>query len=79
MLIRRTRTDTKLRPQCNAFGKSMQKNWSKIANSWLKRPPKFSALSGLNFGTTATWNSGMKFFSSIVKFSRPKLIRDAFT
>ena len=55
------RTDTKLKlltkidlPRRYAFGKSMQKNWPKIVNWWLKRPPKFRALSGFNFGATAT-------------------------
>ena len=39
--------------------------FKKIANSQLKGPPQFVDLPGLNFGTTAAWNSATRFF---VKF-----------
>ena len=50
----------------------MQIFLKKIANSWLKRPPNLVLLPGLNFGVTASWNSGMNFFATISKFGRPK-------
>ena len=34
---------------------------AKIANSWLKRPPKFTTIPSLNFGATGAGNSDMTF------------------
>ena len=51
-------TDAKLRllNKKASFGKSMQTNFSKSANSWLRRPPNFNVIPLLNFDVTAAWN-----------------------
>ena len=40
----------------------MQKDLTKITNSLLRRPLKFSDFACLNFGAAAAWNCGMRYF-----------------
>ena len=44
----------------------MAKKLKKNANSWLRKLPKFSDITGLNFGAEAVRSSGMNFF--VIKY-----------
>ena len=43
------------------FSNTMQNILAKIANSWLKQPPKFTTIPSLNFGATGAGNLDMTF------------------